>query len=157
MLAMGFPREQSSTLSAAERKCRIAGSPPARYEMAMSDGLFFNRWSRVTVGVAALIGALGVASAAAASHGGDQHLLGAASTVCLAHAPVLLALGLFGLRNRRLAIAAALLGAGTIIFAADLALRYFLGYALVLGAAPVGGIAMISGWLMLVVASVRGN
>jgi uncharacterized membrane protein YgdD (TMEM256/DUF423 family) len=123
----------------------------------MSDALFFSRWSRVTVGIAALIGAAGVVSAAGASHAGDEHLLGAAATICLAHAPVLLALGLFGLRNRVLGLAAALLAGGTMIFAGDLAVRHFLGSAAFPGAAPLGGIAMIFGWLGLVLAALRGK
>lgn len=123
----------------------------------MSDGLFFDRWSRVTVGVAALIGVAGVVSAAGASHAGDEHLLGAMSTICLAHAPVLLALGLFGLRNRIFGVAAALLACGTMVFAGDLGVRHFLGSGAFPGAAPLGGIAMIFGWLGLVFAALRGK
>jgi uncharacterized membrane protein YgdD (TMEM256/DUF423 family) len=123
----------------------------------MSDGLFFNRWSRLAVGLAALIGAAGVVSAAGASHAGDEHLLGAASAICLAHAPVLLALGFFGLRNRVLGVAAGLLACGTIVFAGDLAVRHFLGIGAFPGAAPLGGIAMIFGWLALVLAALRGK
>ena len=118
----------------------------------MSNSVFFNRPSRATLILGGLFGALGVITAAAASHSGDEHLLGAASTICLAHGPVLVALGLFGLRTRVLSGAAILLGLGTLIFAGDLMARHFLGSSLFPMAAPLGGLGMIGGWLALVVA-----
>lgn len=118
----------------------------------MTQHMFGDRRSRVTIFLAALAGAAGIGLAAAASHGGDARLLGNASTICLAHAPVLLALGLFGLRSRRLVVTAALLALGTALFAADLVMRHFTGHSLFAGAAPIGGGAMILGWLSLAVA-----
>lgn len=108
--------------------------------------MFHDTKSRWTLLIGALCGGAGIALAAAASHGGDQRLLGNASTICLAHAPVLVALGLFGLRLRRLSAAALLIALGTVIFAADLTVRHLLGHGLFPWAAPVGGIAMIAGW-----------
>jgi len=104
-----------------------------------------SRWLLV---VAGLTGALGVATAAGASHG-DARLLGAVSTICLGHGPALLALGLYGLRTRALAIAAVLLAGGTVLFTVDLLWRQFQGGALLPMLAPLSGGALILGWLLL--------
>lgn len=105
--------------------------------------------------VAGLMGALGVAAAAAASHG-DSRNLSALSTMFLAHAPVLLVLGLVG-RGRLIAGAGLVLGAGTIVFGADLALREYVGQGLFSGAAPLGGGLMLLGWLGIAVAGLAGQ
>lgn len=106
----------------------------------------------VVLAAAGLIGAVGVASAAASSHGGGSRNLAAIAMICLAHGPALLALALAG-RGRVLRIAAVLLAAGTLVFVADLGVREWLGQGLFPGAAPLGGLAMIGGWLALVVAA----
>lgn len=93
------------------------------------------------------MGLAGVALAAAASHGGDTHLLGNASTMCLAHAPVLLGLALGHEKIRTAMPAAIVLGLGTIIFAGDLAMRHATGDRLFPFAAPLGGTMMMVGWL----------
>ncbi|WP_051900141.1 DUF423 domain-containing protein [Neorhizobium galegae] len=95
------------------------------------------------------MGAAGVALAAAASHGGDTAFLGSASTMCLAHAPVLLALYLGHRHFRTATLAALVLGLGTIIFAGDLVSRHYLGDRLFPIAAPVGGSGMMLGWLIV--------
>ncbi|WP_375596926.1 DUF423 domain-containing protein [Devosia sp. Naph2] len=105
--------------------------------------------------VAGLMGALGVAAAAAASHV-DSRNLGALSTMFLAHAPVLVALGLFG-QGRVLLGAGLVLGAGTIVFGADLALREYVGQGLFSGAAPLGAGLMLLGWLSIAVAGLAGQ
>lgn len=105
---------------------------------------------RVTLAIAGLVGATGVASAAAASHAGESRNLAAIAAICLAHGPALLALGLAG-RGRVLAVAAVLLALGTVIFAGDLGVREWLGHGAFPGAAPLGGVGMIAGWLMIVV------
>lgn len=99
-----------------------------------------------TLFVAGLLGGGGVALAAAASHGGDMHFLGSASTMCLAHAPALLALYAGYDRIRTAPLAALLLGLGTLIFAGDLISRHFGGSSLFPLAAPTGGLGMIAGW-----------
>ena len=96
-----------------------------------------------------IFGASGVALAAAASHGGDTRLLGSASTMCLVHAPVLLALHAGGRQFRTATLAALVIGAGTLIFAADLLVRHFGGSGLFPMAAPMGGTTMIAGWLIV--------
>ena len=107
---------------------------------------------RLVLALAGVIGAAGVMAAAAASHGGEARNLGAVATIGLAHGPALLALGLAG-RGRVLGLAAALLGAGTLIFIGDLGMREWLGQGLFPGAAPLGGAGMIGGWLAIVVAA----
>ncbi len=99
--------------------------------------------------VSGLMGASGVGLAAAASHGGDTHLLGTASTMCLAHAPVLLVLYLAERALRTATLAAAILGLGTLLFAGDLLSRHYLGDRLFPMAAPLGGILMILGWIIV--------
>ncbi|TDK39775.1 DUF423 domain-containing protein [Rhizobium deserti] len=95
------------------------------------------------------MGAAGVALAAGASHGGDTVFLGSASTMCLAHAPVLLGLYLGHRSFRTATLAALILGLGTIIFAGDLVSRHYLGDRLFPMAAPLGGSLMMLGWLVL--------
>lgn len=100
----------------------------------------------VTLFIAGILGGGGVALAAAATHGGDTHFLGAASTMSLANAPALLALYAGYDRIRTAPIAAVLLGLGTLIFAGDLINRHFGGTSLFPMAAPTGGMGMIAGW-----------
>jgi uncharacterized membrane protein YgdD (TMEM256/DUF423 family) len=101
--------------------------------------------------LAGFIGASGVVLAAAASHGGDGRLLGSASTMCLAHAPVLLALYLADGRMRTANAAALVLALGTLLFSADLLSRHFIQSALFPMAAPTGGMLMIIGWLLIAI------
>ncbi|MNF03686.1 hypothetical protein D3C80_2030540 [compost metagenome] len=76
-------------------------------------------------------------------------MLGNASAMSLAHAPVLIAL-FIGWHTVRTAMPATLLlGLGTLIFVGDLVSRHFLGSGLFPMAAPTGGLGMIGGWLVL--------
>ena len=99
--------------------------------------------------VAGLMGMAGVALAAGASHGADPRLLGGASAMCLAHAPILLILGLNVDLLRTAKVAGLLLGLGTILFAGDLVTRHYTGNALFPMSAPLGGITMMAGWLAI--------
>jgi uncharacterized membrane protein YgdD (TMEM256/DUF423 family) len=105
---------------------------------------------RVLLVLAGLIGASGVAAAAGASHGESRNL-SAMAMIFLAHAPALVAVALQG-RGRVVLGAGAVLAVGTLVFGADLALRQWLGDGLFPGAAPLGGAAMILGWLGLALA-----
>jgi uncharacterized membrane protein YgdD (TMEM256/DUF423 family) len=107
-------------------------------------------FGRVLLVSAGLMGAAGVAAAASASHGESRNLA-AVATMFLAHAPVLLIVGLWG-QGRAFMGAAAALGVGTALFGADLAMREYAGHALFAGAAPVGGGLMVLGWLGLTLA-----
>ncbi|SCB27279.1 DUF423 domain-containing protein [Rhizobium multihospitium] len=104
-----------------------------------------------TLFIAGILGGGGVALAAAATHGGDTHFLGAASTMSLAHAPALLALYAGYDRIRTAPIAAVLLGLGTLIFAGDLINRHYGGGSLFPMAAPAGGMGMIAGWAAIAI------
>lgn len=118
---------------------------------------FHDTPSRTILCIGALVGALGVITAAAATHTGDTVFLGSASTISLAHGPVLVALGLFGLRSRALMVAAVLLTLGTLLFCGDLLARHQWGTALFPMAAPIGGGVMILGWIGLAIAAWVGR
>ncbi|WP_244598660.1 DUF423 domain-containing protein [Rhizobium tubonense] len=97
-----------------------------------------------------IFGCAGVALSAAAAHaGGDTHLLASASTMCLAHAPALLGLYACFARLRTAALAGILIGLGTLLFSGDVITLYFRGSGLFPMAAPIGGFAMMAGWLVL--------
>ena len=110
-------------------------------------------WRRAMLATAGLFGAIGVMAAAAASHSGEERNLGAMAAIGLAHGPALLALALAG-RGRILGLAATLIAVGTAIFLGDLGMREWLGRGLFTGAAPLGGLGMIGGWLAIVAAAV---
>lgn len=74
----------------------------------------------------------------------------------LAHAPVLIVLGLVG-RGRVNTGAGLVLGAGTLIFGVDLAMRELMAQGLFTGAAPLGGGLMLLGWLSIAVAGLTGR
>ena len=104
---------------------------------------------RLVLFLAGLLGAAGVTLAAAVAHGGDEHLLGTASRMCLAHAPALLALWAGYERLRTAWLAGLLLGVGTLLFAGDLLCRHLTEAGLFPFAAPTGGTAMIVGWIAI--------
>ncbi|WP_108396527.1 DUF423 domain-containing protein [Devosia submarina] len=110
---------------------------------------------RLLIAAGGIAGAVGVAAAAAGSHGESRNL-SAIALICLAHGPALLALGLAG-AGRLFWWSAILLAGGTVLFAADLAVREWMNRGLFPGAAPLGGMGMIVGWLALVVAAAAGK
>jgi uncharacterized membrane protein YgdD (TMEM256/DUF423 family) len=97
---------------------------------------------------AGLLGASGVAAAAASSHAGAA-LLGPYALIALTHAPALLALGLL-IKTRLLGMSALALAAGALIFCADIAMRHFAGTGLFPYSAPFGGVLMMGGWLIII-------
>ena len=103
----------------------------------------------VVLFLSGVLGAAGVMLAAAATHTGETYMLGNASTMCLAHAPVLLALYIGWDRVATAMPAGLTLGLGTVLFVGDLVSRHFMGSGLFPMAAPTGGMAMIIGWLVL--------
>jgi uncharacterized membrane protein YgdD (TMEM256/DUF423 family) len=94
-----------------------------------------------------LSGAAGVALSAAASHTGG-HDVGIAASFLVMHAPALLAIGFFG-RGRVLTAGGVILLAGLVLFCADLLMRQYAGIRLFPMAAPIGGTAVILGWLVV--------
>ena len=108
----------------------------------------------VLAALAALLGAAGVALAAAAEHASGGGLDRTAALFLILHAAA--ALGIAA--HARLAPSHALLvigfamEAGVAVFAGDLATRAFTGARLFPFAAPIGGSAMILSWLALAIA-----
>ena len=102
---------------------------------------------RPFIAFAGLLGATGVVLAAQASHSGLNNF-GIAANFLLFHAPTLLALGLM-VPNRIARLAGYVLALGVVVFAGDLAVRDLLGHALFPLAAPLGGGALILGWLLV--------
>lgn len=98
-----------------------------------------------------LVGAGGVALSAVAAHAGGGNVATAASFL-LAHAPLLLAIGLLG-RGRLLAAGGAVTLAGLLLFCGDLLMRHYVGDRLFPMAAPIGGTSMIAGWLLIAAAA----
>jgi uncharacterized membrane protein YgdD (TMEM256/DUF423 family) len=108
-------------------------------------------FSRLTIFLAGILGAAGVAAAAGSSHSDDTRVLGALALIALSHAPALLTFGLASVEGRVLRIGAIVIAFGACLFSADLAARHFLGSALFPMSAPFGGTAIIAGWLIVAV------
>ena len=107
--------------------------------------------------IAGLMGAAGVALAAAAAHAAPGVGLDSASQILMVHAVALVAAAgavAAGLVWRPLALAA-LIGfvLGTLFFSGDIALRTFVGNRLFPMAAPTGGSILILSWLAFALAA----
>ena len=113
---------------------------------------------RLLIGLAGLMGAAGVALAAASAHGADASRLATASAMLLFHATATLAVIALlarGLLHGGIGLAAAIgFVVGAALFAGDLTLRQYAGHALFPMAAPTGGTVMIAGWLAVTLAAV---
>lgn len=110
--------------------------------------------NRSLVAVAGIVGAAGVALAAAGSHVAGAERLATAGALAMAQAPALLALGLHGRESGRLlAIGAFMIAAGVIVFSGALTYHDLSGSAALASVAPIGGTAMILGWLGIAVAA----
>lgn len=107
-------------------------------------------FNRLALFLAGALGAAGVAAAAASAHTGDA-LLEPLALVALTQAPALLAFGLTPLKGLCLRAGACAIGGGAVLFTADLAVRHVLGPHLFPYAAPIGGTAMIAGWIAVAV------
>ena len=112
---------------------------------------------RILLALGALAGLLGVAASAAAAHVNGADSLKTAAQFLLFHAPAILGLGALaatGTTHRRLTrLAAGALVLGLALFSGDLALRALQGTPLFPRAAPIGGIALMAGWLLARVAA----
>jgi uncharacterized membrane protein YgdD (TMEM256/DUF423 family) len=112
---------------------------------------------RLVAVLAGLMGAAGVALAAAAAHLPDGARLTAASSMLLVHACGALGAALLaerGATRRRGGLTAAFgLIAGASLFAGELSLRQFAGASLFPIAAPTGGGLAIASWLLLAIAA----
>jgi len=112
---------------------------------------------RILVALAGLMGAAGVALAAASAHQPDAMRLAAASSMLLFHATAVLAAVL--LLERLIVHPGIGLAAGfafvaaSALFAGDLTLRQYAGHGLFPMAAPTGGTLLIVSWLILAAAA----
>lgn len=112
---------------------------------------------RLAVVLAGLMGAAGVALAAAAAHQPDATRLSSASSMLLFHASAVIGAALLtghGIAQRHLGLTATfgfIVGAG--LFAGDLAMRQYAGHGLFTMAAPTGGTLLILSWLVLAIAA----
>lgn len=117
------------------------------------------RWGAAVAAVAALLGAAGVALAAAASHGGGHPSLSTAAIFLILHGGVgiaLVAVSRTALSPFAYLASATVMVAGVALFAGDLAHRAFLNDRLFPFAAPTGGALMIGGWLLAAAAGLVG-
>lgn len=106
--------------------------------------------------LAGLLGAAGVALAAAAAHRVDDPALATAAQFLVMHAAAAVGVVAFAMRATRplaWALAAAILLIGAALFSGDIALRAFTGNRLFPMAAPTGGTLQIAGWLLVAVAA----
>ncbi|WFU76849.1 DUF423 domain-containing protein [Bradyrhizobium sp. CB2312] len=116
---------------------------------------------RLLIGLAGLMGAVGVALAAASAHGADASRLAAASAMLLFHATAILATAALlarGLLHGGIGLIAAFgFVIGAALFAGDLTLRQYAGHSLFPMAAPTGGTVMILGWLAVTLSAVAAK
>lgn len=104
--------------------------------------------NRSLIAAAGLAGAVGVAFAAAGSHMPDAERLATAGQIAMAQAPALLAIGLVRPSPGRLiSLAATGIAIGLLLFAGALAFHQATGSPALAFLAPIGGTAMILGWL----------
>lgn len=106
--------------------------------------------ARLALVLAGVLGASGIAAAAASSHAGAERL-GPYALVALTHAPAILALALAPPRLSDIPLCVLLFGATC--FCLDLAIRHILGTAPIPLLAPIGGVGMMIGWLSISIAA----
>ena len=112
---------------------------------------------RLAVILAGLMGAAGVALAAAAAHQPDATRLASGSSMLLFHASAVIGAVLLtthGLARWPVGLVAVygfIIGAA--LFAGDLASRQYAGHSLFTMAAPTGGTIMLLSWLVLALAA----
>lgn len=111
------------------------------------SGIMLKTTQPLLVLTGGIFGAAGVALSAVAAHAGGGNV-GTAATFLMAHAPALLAVGLLS-GSRTLSAGGFTLFAGVLLFAGDLLMRHYVGTRLFPMAAPIGGTAMILGWLII--------
>jgi uncharacterized membrane protein YgdD (TMEM256/DUF423 family) len=114
-----------------------------------------NRSPFVLAGVAALMGAAGVALAAAGVHENGGELAQRGALFLLLHACAALAIaahaGIATASARALVIVGFVMEAGATLFSGELAIHVFTGERIFPFAAPLGGTTMILSWIALAV------
>ena len=110
--------------------------------------------------LAGLMGACGVAAAAASAHLPGGARLASVAMILLVHAAALLGLTARARdagKTARLWLASALvLAVGAALFSVDVALLTLRGARLFPMAAPIGGVTMMAGWLLASLAGLAG-
>ena len=110
-------------------------------------------WTRLLLFLAGLMGAIGVAAAAAAAHVGGGANLETAAHFLMLNAAALAGVSAIVLQAGRarvlLQLGASAIALGTILFSGDLAARALMEVKLLGGSAPFGGSVMILGWLLV--------
>ncbi|TPW28869.1 DUF423 domain-containing protein [Martelella alba] len=107
---------------------------------------------RILLFFAGLIGASGVALAAAAYHGSNP-MLQSAALICLAHGPALIGLAILSGRIKAALAAGIVMIFGTALFAGDIIAKTYAGTSLFFLAAPIGGSSVILSWVLVAVAA----
>ncbi|WP_298982068.1 DUF423 domain-containing protein [uncultured Roseibium sp.] len=110
-----------------------------------------------------IAGGLGVACLALAAHAeavsmpAKSSLLQTAAQMLLAHAPIILGAGILTQIRRAplLPLAVALMAIGLSLFCGDLVLRVFMEQKMFHMAAPIGGMSLLFGWLVLALSALR--
>jgi uncharacterized membrane protein YgdD (TMEM256/DUF423 family) len=109
----------------------------------------------VLAGVAALMGAAGVALAAAGVHENGGELAERGALFLLLHAAAALAIAAHArsapASARALVMVGFVMEAGAILFSAELAMHIFTGERIFRFAAPIGGTTMLLAWIALAV------
>jgi len=109
----------------------------------------------VLAAIAALMGAAGVALAAAAVHADGGELVERAALFLLLHAVAGLGIAaharIAGASARRLLIVGFVMEAGAILFSGEIAMHVFTGVGTFAFAAPIGGTTMMIAWVALAV------
>jgi uncharacterized membrane protein YgdD (TMEM256/DUF423 family) len=111
-------------------------------------------WARLLISLAGLLGASGIVVGAAGAHAGGGDLARLASNFLLMHAAVTLGLVAVAARfDRRwpFYLAALLICVGAGAFCGDVSSVAFAGRHVVAYLAPVGGSALILGWIAIAV------
>jgi uncharacterized membrane protein YgdD (TMEM256/DUF423 family) len=112
-----------------------------------------NRSPFILAGVAALMGAAGVALAAAGVHANGGELAQRGALFLLLHAVAALAIAahvrIAPASARALLIVGFVMEAGAILFSGELAMHVFTGERIFPFAAPLGGTTMILSWIAL--------
>ena len=116
-----------------------------------------NNVLRLAAVLAGLMGAAGVALAAASAHQADAARLASASSMLLFHASAVIGAALLtghGIARRGLGLTATFgFIVGAALFAGDLVMRQYAGHGLFTMAAPTGGTLLILSWLALALAA----
>lgn len=118
------------------------------------------RIDRSLAAFAALNGAMSVALGAFAAHGAGpavKTLLTTGAHYQLAHALLALVCALWPARSRLVIVGGWLAAAGGLIFALSLSSIGLLGLSAMGAVAPIGGVLMITAWLLLFVAALRSH